>query len=166
MSVGVPEWAHERVYDATSEQVWNCWTDPSLFARWYGPNVETIIHKMDVKPGGECHLELKWQDQSFFQKFEYLEVTPHERLVWAQANADKNWEVIPSPQLENWPIVLISTMSINLELGKPQMRFTWSPFKATPTEITTFKNARLEMDAAWNTAFSILDNVIDELKHS
>lgn len=161
---GIPEWALERLYDAPSECVWQCWTDPVLFSHWYGPNVETIVHRMDVRVGGECLLELRWGDNSIYQKFEYLEVKPYERLVWAFAATNEHWEIIPSPQLENWPIVLISTMSINLELGQPLMRFTWSPHNASDAEIACFKKSRLDIDAGWNAGFAKLDEIVEKLK--
>lgn len=161
---GVPEWALERLYDAPSELVWKGWADPSLFSRWYGPNVETIIHKMDVKAGGECLLEMKSDGYSFYQKFEYIEVKPYERLVWVFAATNADWEVIPSPHMESWPVVLLSTMTLNLESGKPLMRFTWVPHNATEAEVSCFKKSRLDIDAGWNAGFAILDEIVDELK--
>jgi hypothetical protein len=28
------------------------WTDKDLVARWYGPNVQTVIHRLDLAPDG------------------------------------------------------------------------------------------------------------------
>jgi uncharacterized protein YndB with AHSA1/START domain len=157
---GIPEWALERLYDAPSELVWQGWTDPAIFSRWYGPNVETVIHKMDVQVGGECLLEMKWGENSFYQKFEYLEVKPYERLVWAFASTDENWEIIRSPHIEDWPVILISTMTIDLELGQPLMRFTWAPYNASDAEIACFKKSRLDIDAGWNAVFKPLNYIM------
>jgi uncharacterized protein YndB with AHSA1/START domain len=51
------------------ELVWRGWTDPALLARWYGPNVETIIHRLDLRPGGL--LEMRWGGHSSFERVEY-----------------------------------------------------------------------------------------------
>jgi len=57
----LPIYVLERVFDAPRELVWKAWTDPKLLPRWYGPNVETIIHRLDVKPGGLWLNEMKWR---------------------------------------------------------------------------------------------------------
>ncbi len=46
----LPEFAMDRVFDAPRELVWRAWTDPELLHRWYGPGVETVIHKFDLEP--------------------------------------------------------------------------------------------------------------------
>ena len=43
----LPEYVIDRIFDAPVALVWRAWTDPELLARWYGPGVETIIHKYD-----------------------------------------------------------------------------------------------------------------------
>ena len=43
----LPEYVLERVFDAPRELVWRTWTEPALLSRWYGPGVETIVHKLD-----------------------------------------------------------------------------------------------------------------------
>ena len=43
----------ERIFDAPREQVWQAWTDPELFMRWWGPsNFTSPSCRMDVRPGG------------------------------------------------------------------------------------------------------------------
>jgi uncharacterized protein YndB with AHSA1/START domain len=44
----LPTYVLERVFDAPRELVWKTWTDPKLLPRWYGPNVETIIHRLEL----------------------------------------------------------------------------------------------------------------------
>ena len=49
---GLPAYVLERVFDAPRELVWKAWSDPKLLPRWYGPNAATIVHGLDLKPGG------------------------------------------------------------------------------------------------------------------
>ena len=72
----LPEYVLDRVFDAPREMVWRAWTDPELLHRWYGPGAETIIHKFDLKPGGMWLNEMKWGDNSNFQKVVFQEVIP------------------------------------------------------------------------------------------
>jgi uncharacterized protein YndB with AHSA1/START domain len=77
----LPTYVLERVFDAPRELVWKTWTDPKLLSRWYGPNVETIIHRLELKPGGLWLVEMKWGGNSHYQRVEYTEVTHAERLI-------------------------------------------------------------------------------------
>ena len=55
----LPSYVLERTFDAPRELVWRTWTDPQLASRWYGPNVETIVHRLDLKPGGLWLVEMR-----------------------------------------------------------------------------------------------------------
>ena len=48
----LPTYVLERTFDAPRELVWKTWTDPQLLSRWYGPRVETVVHRLELKPGG------------------------------------------------------------------------------------------------------------------
>ena len=99
----VPTYVLERVFDAPRELVWRTWTDPELLTRWYGPRVETIVHRHELKPGGLWLGEMKWGGNSSYQRVEYTEVTPPRRLVWLHSVSDADWNIIPSPMTADWP---------------------------------------------------------------
>jgi uncharacterized protein YndB with AHSA1/START domain len=48
----VSEYVPDRVFDAPRQLVWRACTDPQLLSRWYGPGVETVVHKFDLRPVG------------------------------------------------------------------------------------------------------------------
>lgn len=48
----VSEYVLDRVFDAPRQLVWRACTDPQLLSRWYGPGVETVVHKFDLRPVG------------------------------------------------------------------------------------------------------------------
>ena len=115
----LPTYVLERTFDAPRELVWKTWTDPALLPRWYGPNVETIVHRLDLKPGGLWLVEMKRGGNSMYQRVEYTEVTPPERLVWLHASSDADWNIIPSPMMKDWPRVLLTTVTFEDSAGKP-----------------------------------------------
>ena len=55
----LPEFVLDREFDAPRDMVWRAWTEPELLSRWYGPNIETIIHKFELEPGGVWLNEMK-----------------------------------------------------------------------------------------------------------
>lgn len=157
-----PEYVWEKFFDVPRETVWRLWTNPQLFAAWYGPNVETLVHRMQVAPGGLALIEMKWEDgKSQFQKFEYTKVDPGEKLAWLQSIADSAWN---SVAVENWPEYLLTTVEIHREGGRDCMHFTWSPYgDVTDKEIDNFKRARLDIDEAWKSALVLFDEVLQSV---
>ncbi|MEM8689105.1 MAG: SRPBCC domain-containing protein, partial [Pseudomonadota bacterium] len=103
----LPTYVLEREFDAPAELVWRTWTEPDLLSRWYGPRVETVVHKLDVTPGGLWLNEMKWDGNSNYQRVEYTEVNPPEKLVWLHSMADADWNVVANPMMPDWPLVLL-----------------------------------------------------------
>jgi uncharacterized protein YndB with AHSA1/START domain len=75
-----------RIFDAPARIVFEAWTKPELFMRWWAPRsmgVPLLSCDMDVRAGGKYRLEFG-QDASSSMAFfgKYIEVVPHSRLVW------------------------------------------------------------------------------------
>lgn len=169
--VGIPEYALERLYDAPAELIWKSWTDSALFSRWYGAGVQTIVHKMDVRHGGEALIELKWDNNSLFQRFRYIAIEPCERLTWLFSATNKNWEIVPknyetepSPLAEAWPANFLTTIKLEPHEGKFILHLSLTPVEASDAEIIAFRKARLNIDEGWNAGMKVLDEIIEELK--
>lgn len=158
-----PIYVLERVFDAPRDLVWKSWTDPKLLAHWYGPNVETIIHRLDVRPGGLWLNEMKWGDKSNFQRTEYREVDPPERLVMLQANADAQWEVAANPKMPDWPRTLLTTVTFEEIEGGTMMRLTWEPYEASEAEIACFAGALADLDKGWSAGMELLTELLSRL---
>lgn len=75
-----------RIVDGPARIVFEAWTKPELFKRWWIPKsmgVTIVSCEMDVRVGGGYRLMLRHgasEPMAFFGK--YLEVVPHSRLVW------------------------------------------------------------------------------------
>src|SRR3984957_12601692 len=74
-----------RIINGPSHFVFEAWTNPELFKKWWVPKsapITLVSCAMDVRTGGTYHLVFNANGQSaaFFGK--YLEVTPYSRLVW------------------------------------------------------------------------------------
>ncbi len=160
----LPTYVLEREFDAPRELVWKTWTDPELLPRWYGPNVETIVHRLDLKPGGLWLGEMKWGGNSNYQRVEYTEVTPPERLVWLHAVSDVNWNIIANPMMADWPRVLLTTVTFEEEGGRTRLRLTWVPHEATEAEIECFAAAMGGMDKGWGAGMELLTELLAELQ--
>ena len=72
-----------RTFNGPARIVFEAWTKPELFRRWWVPKsmgMSLLSCEMDVRVGGKYRLEFEPDGMAFFGT--YLEVTPHSRLVW------------------------------------------------------------------------------------
>ncbi len=160
----LPTYELERVFDAPRALVWKTWTDPELLPRWYGPKVETIVHRLEVKPGGLWLGEMRWGGNSHYQRVEYTEVIPPERLVWLHAVSDADWNVIANPMMPDWPQILLTTVTFEEEAAQTKLRLTWVPHEASQAEIACFAAALEGMDKGWAAGMALLAELLAELQ--
>jgi uncharacterized protein YndB with AHSA1/START domain len=76
-----------RSFDAPARIVFEAWTKPELFQRWWAPKsfcLSLISYEADVRTGGGYRLVMRHpsseQPMAFFGR--YIEVTPPSRVVW------------------------------------------------------------------------------------
>ena len=160
----LPTYVLERVFNAPRDLVWKTWTDPELLTRWYGPNVETIVHRHELKPGGLWLGEMKWSGNSNYQRVEFTEVTPPDRLVWLHSMSDADWNIVANPMMADWPRVLLTTVSFEEDGKQTKLRLTWVPHEASAAEITCFAGALAGMDKGWAAGMELLAELLAELQ--
>lgn len=160
----LPEYVLEREFDAPRELVRKAWTDPKLLPRWYGPKVETIIHRLELKPGGLWLIEMKWGGKSHYQRVTYTEVRPPEQLVWLHSSSDADWNIISSPMMADWPRVMLTTVTPEADGARTKMRLTWVPHEASDREIACFAGAMAGMGKGWGAGMELLVKLLAELQ--
>lgn len=81
-----------RSFNAPARLVFEAWTKPELFQRWWAPKssgMSLLSCEMDVRVGGGYHLEFGRDGSKLMAFFgKYLEVTPPSRLVWTNDESD------------------------------------------------------------------------------
>ena len=83
-----------RTFNGPARIVFEAWTKPELFKRWWAPKsmgMSLRSCEMDVRVGGTYRLEFEPDAMAFFGT--YLEVTPHSRLVWTNEEAGEGGPV-------------------------------------------------------------------------
>ena len=81
-----------RTFDAPARIVFEAWTTPELFKRWWVPKsmgMSLLSCEMDVRVGGRYRLEFAHGDSQAAFFGTYKEVTPHSRLVWTNEESDE-----------------------------------------------------------------------------
>ena len=76
-----------RLIDAPREALYRCWTEPELLKQWFAPApLTTPVAELDVRPGGGNLIVMRMPDgQDMPNRGVYLEVVPHEKLVFTDA---------------------------------------------------------------------------------
>ncbi len=84
-----------RTFDAPRTLMFKLFTDPYHLVRFWGPEGSTYpVCEMDVQPGGEWRLTMRFADGSEYPTNSvYLEIAPPERIVYRDAPLDRSqWQ--------------------------------------------------------------------------
>jgi uncharacterized protein YndB with AHSA1/START domain len=82
-----------RTFDGPARLVFEAWTNPELFQKWWLPKSAGMTLQsldMDARTGGSYRLSFGG-GMDFFGK--YLEVTPHSRIVWTNEEGGESGSV-------------------------------------------------------------------------
>lgn len=80
-----------RTIDAPADLVFEAWTTPALFQRWWVPKsfgLTLLSCELDVRVGGTYRLVFQHGDATMAFFGTYREVTPPSRLVWTNDEGD------------------------------------------------------------------------------
>jgi uncharacterized protein YndB with AHSA1/START domain len=82
-----------RTFNGPARIVFEAWTRPELFKRWWAPKstgVSLLSCEMDVRVGGSYRLEFGHEASKPMMAFfgRYIDVIPHSRLVWTNEESD------------------------------------------------------------------------------
>jgi uncharacterized protein YndB with AHSA1/START domain len=87
----------ERTINGPARLVFEAWTKPELFKRWWVPKsigISLLSCEMDVRVGGKYRLVFGNDASNAMEFFgRYIEVTPHSRLVWTNDEGDEGGTV-------------------------------------------------------------------------
>jgi len=156
----LPEYRLERSFDAPPQMVWRTWTEAPLLSRWYGPGVETIIHELDVRPGGLWKNEMRLPQGSGFQRTEFTEVDAPHRFEAIMSTANADWEIEAMARMPDWPRSLLTTVTLEAQGEGTKMTLIWTPHEASEAETACFAGAASGMGKGWEAGVAGLDDVL------
>jgi uncharacterized protein YndB with AHSA1/START domain len=107
---------------------------------------------------------MRWGDSAHFQRVEYREVTPPQRLVWLHSSADADWNVVANPMMPDWPQVLLTTVTFEQAGAQTKLRLTWAPHEASDAELACFAAAMDGIGKGWGAGMALLEQLLAELQ--
>ncbi len=94
-----------RTFNGPARIVFEAWTRPELFKRWWVPKstgMSLLSCEMDVRVGGTYRLVFRHdafpEPMAFFGK--YLDVTPHSRLAWTNEEGEGGGQQVTTVTFE------------------------------------------------------------------
>ena len=108
----------ERTFNAPVDMIWQMWTVPEHFKKWYGPKGFTIpVAEMDLRPGGKRLVCMASPDGSMkmWTAGEHIEIVSNERLSYTESPADENGNLV-SPSAMGMPDGYPMTTEVNVLL--------------------------------------------------
>lgn len=85
-----------RTVNGPARLVFEAWTRPELFKRWWVPRsigMSLLACEMDVRAGGRYRLVFDMNGAVIEVFGKYTEVTPHSRLVWTNEEGEEGGAV-------------------------------------------------------------------------
>lgn len=145
----------ERTFNAPINVIWQMWTEPDHFKKWYGPQGFTVpVAEMDVQVGGKRRVCMHSPDgrMQIWTTGEFTEISPMDRLVYTESPSDEAGNVV-SPAAMGMPEGMPMTTTVTVLLaevgGQTKMVMTHAGMPADSGA-----------DGGWNQAFDKLADLI------
>ena len=155
-----------RVFDAPAEKVFEVWTDPDHFGKWWGPKGFSLtIAKMEVQPGGIfLGTQSSPEGQAMWGKFVYQEVIPPRRLVFIQSFSDAGGNIVRAPFDPNWPLQILNIVTFSEADGRTLLTIEARLVDATEEESTAFKGMLPMVQQGFGGTFDKLADYLESEK--
>lgn len=142
----------ERVFDAPRELVWQAWTEPEHFMRWYGPSGMSLhVCEIDFRVGGSHLFGMRMPDGgAYFTAGVYREIVPQDRFVYTDSMADEHGNIVSATENGMETVVTVEFEQLGdgkTKLTLRQVGFPTDEMAAPATE-------------GWNGAFDDLAELL------
>lgn len=141
-----------REYDAPMQLVFEAWTQPEHLKNWQFPQKGFVCDyvRADIKAGGSSlHKMTAPNGFEMWLLTKYEEISPPDKLVFRQYVSNKAGDILPNPQMPNWPKELRTTILLEEDGGKTRLQLIWQPINPTKEEAEAFEASRPDHDKGW-----------------
>ena len=160
--LAAPVFVITRTFDAPRDLVWKAWTEPERLAEWWGPKGCTLrVVKVDLRPGGMFHYAMAYKPgHEMWGRFVYREIAAPERLVYVSSFSDAEGGITRAPFKENFPLEILSTLTLTETGGKTALTLRALPINPTADERATFAGMFGSMQQGFTGTFDQLDGYL------
>jgi uncharacterized protein YndB with AHSA1/START domain len=161
----------ERIFDAPRQLVWDAWTKPELFQKWWGPEQWSAPDvNIEFRTGGTYHASMEgpMPDGSIIKvwsKGEYKEIVPIEKIVVSDYFSNEAGDKIRPDKAgmdPNFPEEMIVTITFE-EVGEDKTKLTII-YPKPDSEAAVKAMMASGMKEGWEGSLEKLAKVLKEAK--
>jgi len=151
-----------RVLNAPRELVFKAWSEVEHLKRWWGPKgLEISVAKLDFRPGGFFHYNMKSPDgHQMWAKFVYQEIEPFEKIVWVNSFSDEAGNIVRAPFSDLIPLEIRNAVTFSENNGITTMNLRSGPINATEEERSFFDGMFESMQEGFAGTFDQLEQYL------
>lgn len=155
-----------REFNAPRQLVFDAWTQAEHLKNWMFPQPgwTNDYATADIRPGGsDLYKMTSPSGHEMWLLTKYEEITPPESLVFRQYMSNESGDILPNPQMPNWPKELRTTIKLEEFEGKTKLQLIWQPINPTQEEIDTFEASRAQHGNGWGGGLDQLNTYLGSL---
>ncbi len=155
-----------REFHAPRQLVFDAWTQVEHLKNWMFPQKGFTCEYLsaEIKPGGSSlHKMIAPNGHEIWLLTKYEEVYSPEALVFRQYNSNESGDILPNPQMPNWPKELRTTIKLEEVDGKTKLQLIWQPINPTKEEAEAFEASRSQHGKGWGGGFDQLTTYLGTL---
>lgn len=158
-SIKEQELVISRIFNAPRERVWEAWSKPDIFKKWWGPKgFSCPVAKIDFRKGGKYINCMKSPDgQEFWSTGTYREIVEPEKIVATDSFADDQGNVVHAEHYgmsKDFPLEMIVNMIFEDQNGKTK-------FTLRHIGIPNLDMLNATRDG-WNESFDKLSDLLED----
>ena len=141
-----------RLVDAPRALVFEVWTEPKHFARWFGPHeVDVPFCKIEPKPSGLIHFCHRYRGTDIWVKGAYREFVAGERLVFELGFVDVDGRPTAHPMFPDWPVdaIILTTVTFTDRGGQTELNIQQQILPAEAAAKSSVQRAREATRVGW-----------------
>jgi uncharacterized protein YndB with AHSA1/START domain len=155
-----------REFNAPRQLVFDAWTRVEHLKNWMFPQKGFTCEYVsaEIRPGGSSlHKMIAPNGHEMWLLTKYEEVNSPETLVFRQYNSNAAGDILPNPQMPNWPKELRTTIKFEEANGKTKLQLIWQPISTTKEEAEAFEASRSQHSKGWGGGFDQLSTYLGTL---
>ncbi len=151
-----------RTFDAPRELVYQAWSEPERFAKWWGPTgFDLEVKQAEFRPGGVFHYRMhNAQGNEMWGKFVYVETTAPERIVYISSFSDPAGDVQRAPfskEFKDFPLEIYNVVTFTARDGKTIINIAGGPLNASAAEWAFYEGMYASMQQGFKGTLDQLE---------
>lgn len=158
-NAAVPVFEISRLFAAAPARVYDAWADPAQMVQWSGPQGASVELLQGVQAVGQSTIARTASPggPEMFSLCLWRELSPHRRIVWEQSFCTRDGVKCAPPFFEDWPLTLLTEVSLVPREGGTFLTLTWTPIEYTAAALAMFAQQMPGMTGGWGGSFDKLD---------